>query len=125
MEYTKRTKTLEVYVFTELKPKTIVERESSPIDVGGWGIFGAKDIDVDSAYVFVDNKVHSNAYYGYQTPRNNEILGEKTKPSYYAGIGGIIILENLSDGCHDFSIRITHENEYFEIFSDSQICINS
>ena len=111
--------------FQEFKPKTIVERGSSPIDVGGWGIFGAKDIDIDSAYVFVDNKVHSNAYYGYQTPRNNEILGEKTKPSYYAGIGGVIILENLSDGCHDFSIRITHENEYFEIFSDSQICINS
>ena len=108
----------------EFKPKTIVERVSSPIDIGGWGIFGGKDIDVDSAYVFVDNEVHSNAYYGFQSPHNNEIYGEKTKPPYYAGIGGIIILENLSDGCHDFSIRITHENEYFEIFSDSQICIN-
>jgi hypothetical protein len=109
----------------ELKSKIIVDRNSSPIDMGGWGIFGDRDVNVDSAYVFVDNKVHSNAYYGYQTPSNNQILGEKTKPSYFAGIGGILILENLSDGCHDFSIRITHENEYYEIFSDSQICIKS
>jgi len=109
----------------ELMPKIFVDRISSPVDIGAWGIFGGKDIDVDSAYVFVDNKVHSNAYYGHQTPSNNQILGEKTKPSYYAGIGGILILENLSDGCHDFSIRITHDNEFFEITTDSQLCINS
>jgi hypothetical protein len=106
----------------ELQSKTFVNREFSPIDVGAWGVFGGKNIDVDSAYVFVDNQVHSNAYYGYQTPYNG-VYGEKIKPSYYAGIGGILILENLSDGCHDFSIRITHENEYYEIFSDSQLCV--
>ncbi len=106
----------------ELQSKTFVNREFSPIDVGAWGVFGGKNIDVDSAYVFVDNQVHSNAYYGHQTPYNG-VYGEKIKPSYYAGIGGILILENLSDGCHDFSIRITHENEYYEIFSDSQLCV--
>jgi hypothetical protein len=108
----------------ELQSKTFVNRESSPIDVGAWGVFAGKNIDVDSAYVFVDNQVHSNAYYGYQTPYNG-IYGEKIKPSYYAGIGGIFILENMSDGCHDFSIRITHENEYYEILSNSQICLDS
>ena len=108
----------------ELQPQTFVNRESSSIDVGAWGVFAGKNIDVDSAYVFVDNEVHSNAYYGYQTPYNG-VYGEKIKPSYYAGIGGIFILENLSDGCHDFSIRITHENEYYEILSDSQLCVES
>jgi len=106
----------------ELKPKTFLNRDSSPVDVGAWGVFGSKNMDVDSAYVFVDDQVHSNAYYGYQTPYNG-VYGEKIKPSYYAGIGGIFILENLSDGCHDFSIRITHENQYYEILSDSQLCI--
>jgi hypothetical protein len=108
----------------ELQPKTFVNRESSSIDVGAWGVFGGKNIDVDSAYVFVDNQVHSNAYYGYQTPYNG-VYGEKIEPSYYAGIGGIFILEKLSDGCHDFSIRITHENTYYEILSDSQLCVES
>ena len=108
----------------ELELKTFVNRESSPIDVGAWGVFGSENINVDSAYVFVDDQVHSNAYYGYQTPYNG-VYGEKIKPSYYAGIGGIFILENLSDGCHDFSIRITHENEYYEILSNSEICLKS
>ena len=108
----------------ELQPKTFVNRESSSIDVGAWGVFGGRNIDVDSAYVFVDNQVHSNAYYGYQTPYSG-VYGEKIKPSYYAGIGGIFMLEKLSDGCHDFSIRITHENTYYEILSDSQLCVES
>ena len=110
--------------FQELQPKTFVNRESSHIDVGGWGVFAGKNIDVDAAYVFVDGKVHSNSYYGYQTPHNG-IYGEKIKPSYYAGIGGIFILEHISDGCHDFSVRITHENEYYEILPDSQLCVES
>ena len=64
--------------FQELQPKTFVNRESSHIDVGGWGVFAGKNIDVDAAYVFVDGKVHSNSYYGYQTPHNG-IYGEKIK----------------------------------------------
>jgi len=111
--------------FQELQTQTFVDVNSSPIDIGGWGIFAEKNKDVDSAYVFVNNQVHSSAYYGYQSPHNVEILGEQTDPSFYSGFGGVIILENLSSGCHDVSIRITYENEYFEIFSNSQICINS
>lgn len=113
--------------YQTLKPKLNIHLNdnSSVVDIGGWGIFGENNKNVESVYVFVDNKVHSSGYYGYQSPNNTEILGEKLIPSYYAGFGGIILLENLSPGCHTISIRIVNQNEYYEIPSHSQLCIES
>jgi len=103
--------------------KIFVTREESPIDVGGWGIFLEKDINVDSAYVFVDGHVNSKAHYGYLN-LNHKVYGEKTEPSYFAGIGGVIDLSKLSEGCHSVTIRITHDVEYFIIETKPQICVN-
>jgi len=103
--------------------KIFVTKEESPIDIGGWGIFLERGIDVDSAYVFVDEHVNTKAHYGYLN-LNYEIYGEKTEPSFNAGIGGVIDLSTLSEGCHNISIRITHDKEYFIIKTNPQICVN-
>ena len=109
--------------FKPLTPQIYVNRATSPIDIGGWGTFAKKDIDVDSVYVFVDNQINTKAYYGY-LHQDYTIYGEKTKPSFFSGWGGVININKLSDGCHDISIRITHDKKYYEIATDSQICIN-
>ena len=109
--------------FIPSESKIFVTREESPIDIGGFGVFLEKDIDVDSAYVFIDDHVNSKAHYGFLN-QNSEIYGEKTKPSYFAGVGGVIDISKLSEGCHSVSIRFTHNNEYFIIKTESQICVN-
>lgn len=108
------------YIPTETE--VFVDREESAIDVGGWGIFTKKDVNVNSAYVFIDEKVNSKAHLGYLN-LNYEIYDGKTEPSFFAGIGGIINLQKISDGCHTISIRIVHEMDYYTINTDSQICI--
>ena len=107
---------------TILPSKISVDRDETPIDIGGWGIFIKKDIEVNAVYVFIDDGVNSKAYYGFLNS-NNEIYGEKIKPSYFAGIGGVIDLQKLSDGCHTISLRIIHEENYYNISTESQICI--
>lgn len=102
--------------------KISVDRNETPIDIGGWGIFANNGMDVNSVYVFIDEHVNSKAYYGFLNS-NNEIYGQKTKPSYFAGIGGIIDLQKLSDGCHTISLRIIHEENYYNISTKSQICV--
>lgn len=99
-----------------------VDREESAIDVGGWGIFTRKDVNVNSAYVFIDEKVNSKSHLGYLN-LNYEIYEGKTEPSFFAGIGGIINLQKISDGCHTISIRIVHGMDYYTINTDSQICV--
>jgi hypothetical protein len=103
-----------------LPTQIFVSKNESPIDIGGWGIFTMKD--VDSAYVFIDDDVNSKAYYGFVNLKY-ENYGEKNKPPFFAGVGGIIDLHKLSDGCHEISFRIVHDIEYHVINTDSQICI--
>lgn len=45
--------------------KIFADREESAIDVGGWGIFMKKYVNVNSAYVFIDEKVNSKSHLGY------------------------------------------------------------
>jgi hypothetical protein len=111
-----------VYDDATLPLKISVERDETPIDIGGWGIFTSNEMDVDSVYVFIDEYVNSKAYHGFLNSNDN-IYGQKTKPSYFAGIGGIIDLQKLSDGCHTISLRIIHEEKYYNINTESQICI--
>ncbi len=108
------------YIPTETK--IFIDREESAIDVGGWGIFTRKDVNVNSAYVFIDKKVNSKSHLGYLN-LNYNIYEGKTEPSFFAGIGGIINLQKISDGCHTISIRIVHELDYHIINTNSQICI--
>lgn len=105
-----------------LTSKIFVDRDETPIDIGGWGIFIKKDIEVNAVYVFIDDDINSKAYYGFLNS-NNEIYGEKIKPSYFSGIGGVIDLQKLSDGCHTVSLRIIHEENYYNISTESQICV--
>ena len=109
--------------FKPLTPKIYVNRTESPIDIGGWGIFTKKDVEVDSVYVFVDHQVNTQAYYGYLN-YEHKMVEEKTKSAVFSGWGGVIVLNKLSDECHDISVRITHEMKYYEITTDSQICIS-
>jgi hypothetical protein len=110
----------EYYIPTETK--IFVDKTESAIDVGGWGIFTKKDVNVNSAYVFIDEKVNSKSHLGYLN-LNYGIYEGKTEPSFFAGIGGIINLQKISDGCHTISIRIVHGIDYHTINTDSQICI--
>ena len=72
--------------------------------------------------MFIDEKVNSKSHLGYLN-LNYEIYEGKTEPSFFAGIGGIINLQKISDGCHTISIRIVHGIDYHTINTDSQICI--
>jgi len=112
--------TKEFYIPSDTK--IFVDREESPIDIGGWGIFTEKNVTVDSAVVFIDEKVNSKAHIGFLN-LNYETYEGKTEPSFFAGIGGIIDLQKLSDGCHTISIRIINDVNYYIINTDSQICV--
>ena len=107
---------------TDSNSKIYVNRSDSPIEVDGWGIFSKKDVEVYSAYVFIDNTVNTKAHYGF-LHQDRTTYGEKTKPSFYSGIGGVVDLHKLSDGCHNISIRIVNDDKYCKISTGSQICI--
>jgi hypothetical protein len=72
--------------------------------------------------VFIDNKIHTKAYYGQLRSDILETYNEVT--TRVSGWNGIIDLHELSYECHDVSIRLVIGNQYHEINSDSQICIN-
>ncbi len=121
IEYINNYPFLEEY-YIPSETKIFVDREESTMDVGGWGIFTKKDLNVDSAYVFIDEKINSKSHLGILN-QHSEIHEGKTKPSYFSGISGIIDLQKVSDGCHIISIRIVHDIEYYVISTDSQICV--
>ena len=122
IEYVNLNPSIPSCCFSPIETEIFVDREESVIDVGAWGIFTKKDVNVNSAYVFIDEKVNSKSHLGYLNI-NYEIYEGKTKPSFFAGIGGIVNLEKISDGCHTMSIRIVHEMNYYSINTNSQICV--
>jgi len=77
---------------------------------------------VDGAYVFIDNKIHTKVHHGVVRLDIDETYFEvETRKS---GWNGIIDLRELSPECHDVSVRLVNGNQYYEITSEYQICIN-
>jgi len=119
--------------------KIQVSKTKTLIDMVGWGVI-SKDkssidykirellnlreihLRVDGAYVFIDNKIHTKVHYGVVRFDIDETYFEvKTRKS---GWNGIIDLRELSPECHDVSVRLVNGNQYYEITSEYQICIN-
>ena len=118
--------------------KIQVSKIKTLIDMAGWGVVSSDKISIESkirelldlpegylrvvgAYVFIDNKIHTKVHYGLVRPDISEIY---VKVSSNSGWNGIIDLRELSPECHDVSVRLVNGNQYFEITSEYQICIN-
>jgi len=95
--------------------------EPGIIPISGWAILYNKSIGIDSGYVFVDDKVQSQIVYGLPREDVSKVYGNGT--THYSGWKGQLNLYNLSDGCHDLSIRIVKDQHYYIITTPSQICI--
>ncbi|MGI0010685.1 MAG: hypothetical protein ACREAE_04715, partial [Nitrosopumilaceae archaeon] len=121
--------------------KILVNRTKTLIDIVGWGVISKnytsvdsvskiremlgikeKNPSVDAAYVFIDDKIHTKAYYGQLRSDISETHNEVT--TRLSGWNGIIDLRELSDECHDVSVRLVIGNQYHKINSEYQICIN-
>lgn len=121
--------------------KILVNKIKPLIDIAGWGVISKnytsvdpvskireilwikeKNPKIDAAYVFIDNKIHTKAYYGQLRSDISETHNEVT--TRVSGWNGIIDLHELSDECHYVSIRLVIGNQYYEINNSSQICIN-
>lgn len=80
------------------------------------------DEGIDSAYIVVDDEVHSKAVYGLL---NKEIPIEISgKGRSFSGWSGVIDIDDLVGECHDVSVRFVKENQYFEPISNTRLCIN-
>lgn len=83
----------------------------------------AKNPIPDGVYVFIDNQFNSKVNYG---KLRDDIRNERTEISQRnSGWNGIIDLQNLSDECHDLSIRIVLGEHYNEIHNEYQICLDN
>jgi len=121
--------------------KIQVNKIKTLIDVVGWGVISKdkssiksvskirelldlpeRHPNVDAAYVFIDNKIHTKVHYGVGRSDIYEIYNEV--PTRFSGWNGIIDLRELSSECHDVSVRLVNGNQYYEIPSEYQICIN-
>jgi hypothetical protein len=109
------------------------------IEISGWSVISKKHKDLDSAnelrnifgindknpmpdavYVFIDNQFNSKVNYGkLRDDISNKFLEISQRNS---GWNGVIDLQNLSNECHDLSIRVVLGEHYNEIKNDSQIC---
>ena len=120
--------------------KIQVSKSKTLIDVIGWGVISKNHSNIDSVskirevlgvtekhpridgvYVFIDNKIHTKAYYGLMRLDIDETHNEVT--TRLSGWRGIIDLRELSDGCHDVSVNLVKGNRYHKIFTDSEICV--
>lgn len=118
-----------------------VNKTETFVDIIGWGVISKnnsaidstskireilgiseKNPRIDAVYVFIDNTIHTKAYYGELRPDVSEMYSQVT--THNSGWNGIIDLRELSIGCHDVSVRLVAGNQYYEIMSTSQICIN-
>lgn len=87
--------------------------------ISGWASFTDNSVNVDSIYVFVDDKVHSKGMHGFvRKDLANYGFGDRTLSGWYSTIDP----HKISNGCHDISIRITNGNEYGEILMEKQLC---
>lgn len=119
--------------------KIQVNKIKTLIDMAGWGVVSTDKISIESkirelidlpegylrvvgAYVFIDNKIHTKVHYGVARSDIYETYVEVTTKN--SGWNGIIDLRELSPECHDVSVRLVNGNQYYEITSEYQICIN-
>jgi len=90
------------------------------LQVAGWAVIMGDHSDNVSVYVFVDDKIHSKAYYGILRKDLSDFgLGTRS----FSGWSGMIDLNELQYGCHDLSIRILSDNTYAKILHDKKICV--
>jgi len=91
------------------------------LQIYGWGILENQNKPVESTYIFLDDKVHSKATYGFLR-KDLEKYGLEARS--FSGWFGIIDPKEISFGCYDVSVRIVNENEYSEIHLDKKLCKN-
>jgi len=101
----------------QITPEKYYDSINSIVPITGWGTFG--NDTATSAFVFVDGNVNSKADYGYikRTTYNN------SEQISYTTWRGFIDNRHLLVGCHDISVRIVKENQFYEIGMESKICI--
>lgn len=102
--------------------KIYVNKSKILIPASGWGILGKENAQADSVYVFIDNKVHNKAYYGLLRKDIPKEYGEGERS--FSGWSGVIDLRELSDECHNITIRLVKGNHYHEITTSYQMCLN-
>ena len=93
--------------------------KGSLLQIYGWGILENQNKPVESIYIFLDDKVHSKATYGFLR-KDLEKYGLEARS--FSGWFGIIDPKEISFGCYDVSVRIVNENEYSEIHLDKKLC---
>jgi len=96
--------------------------KGSLLQIYGWGILEKQNKSVESAYIVLDDKVHSKATYGFLR-KDLEKYGLEARS--FSGWFGIIDPKEISFGCHDVSVRIVNENQYSEIHLDKKLCKNN
>lgn len=118
-----------------------VNKTQTFVDITGWGVISKdnsaidpvskirerlgiteKNPMIDGAYIFIDNKVHTKIHYGQLRLDITKTYSQVTTKN--SGWNGIIDLRELSNGCHDVSVRLVVGNQYYEIAGNPQICIN-
>ena len=87
--------------------------KSRNLQIYGWAVLKNKNLSVESTYIFIDDKVHSKAVYGFLR-KDLETYGLEERSFF--GWQGIIDPKKISFGCHDVSIRVVSGNEYSEIY---------
>jgi hypothetical protein len=102
--------------------KIFVDKSSILIHISGWGVIDEKSPKIDSAYLFINNKINSELRHG--LVEQGIISKYGVSAAFNAGWDGVIDLRTLeSKKCHDISIRLVKEMKYYEIIGETKLCI--
>lgn len=100
--------------------KITIKKDIGLTHATGWARFD-NGISVDSAYLFIDDHVNSRALYGISQDWSAIFWHHPDKTNRWISS---IDLSIITSGCHKISIRIIHENKYYESMTPLQFCID-
>jgi hypothetical protein len=96
--------------------------KSDLLQIYGWVVFKNQNHSVESAYIIIDDEVHSKAVYGFI---RKDLQKYGLEERSFSGWQGIIDPKEIPLGCHDVSIRIVSGNEYSELKLEKELCKKS
>ena len=96
--------------------------ESPMVPVNGYGALSNDIHKPDSVYVLVDGKINGRAENGFLRSDIPNAYGSNI--TSFSGWLYVLDLQGLSNGCHKVSSLMVKGDQYYEIITNTKLCIN-